>query len=92
MAKRATRHDNREHVKVDLRRIDTAINAIWTDVQKGQLGAIDRLLKLMERRAKMLGYDQPDEITLTKKTDPRELTDDELAAIAAGSLPARSGG
>ena len=81
-----------EHLQIDLRRIDTALNAIWADVQDGKYGAIDRLLRLLERRAKMIGYDQPEKIDLNKKTDPRELTDDELAAIAAGDNAGRRGG
>lgn len=47
-----------EAALIDLRRIDVAINAIYDDVKKGKLLSIDRLLKLLERRAKMLGYDE----------------------------------
>jgi hypothetical protein len=47
-----------EAVLVDLRRIDVALNAIWDDVKSGKLLAIDRMERLLRRRAEMLGYDQ----------------------------------
>lgn len=47
-----------EAALIDLRRIDVAINAIYNDVKSGKLLAIDRLVKLLERRSKMLGYDE----------------------------------
>ena len=46
-------------VTLDLRRIDRIINAIWTKVVDGNLQAIDRMIKLLERRAKLLGLDAP---------------------------------
>lgn len=53
-----------DHVAIDLRRMDMAINAIWDDVKAGKLQAIDRLLKILERRSKMLGYDKPDKVDI----------------------------
>jgi hypothetical protein len=47
-----------EAALIDLRRLDVAINAIWDDVKAGKLLAIDRLERLLRRRAEMLGYDQ----------------------------------
>jgi hypothetical protein len=47
-----------EAALVDLRRIDVALNAIWDDVKSGKLLAIDRMERLLRRRAEMLGYDQ----------------------------------
>ena len=46
-----------EWKELQLRRIDRAINAIWDKVQDGDLQAIDRLQKLIEQQAKILGID-----------------------------------
>jgi len=44
---------------LELARLDSAMQAIAASVKQGQYGAIDRLLKIMERRAKLLGLDAP---------------------------------
>lgn len=44
---------------LELARLDTAQVAIWAQVRQGNHGAIDRLLRIMERRAKLLGLDAP---------------------------------
>lgn len=49
-------------VALELQRLDRAAVAIWPDVLDGKLQAIDRLLKIMERRAKLLGLDGPIQI------------------------------
>jgi len=43
----------------ELSRIDGMLSGIWPDARKGHLGAVDRVLKLMERRARLLGLDAP---------------------------------
>jgi hypothetical protein len=42
---------------LELERLDAALLAIWRRVQNGDDRAIDRLLRIMERRARMLGLD-----------------------------------
>lgn len=42
---------------MELERLDIAMNAIGTLVRQGNLGAIDRWLKISERRSKLLGLD-----------------------------------
>ena len=42
---------------LELERLDSALLAIWRQVQAGDLHAIDRLVRLAERRAKLLGLD-----------------------------------
>ena len=46
-------------VQLESHRLDRAINAIWEKVTSGDLNAIDRALKIMERRARLLGLDTP---------------------------------
>lgn len=50
---------------LELARLDTAQVAIWAQVRQGNHGAIDRLLRIMERRAKLLGLDAPARQELT---------------------------
>jgi len=46
--------------QLELDRIEEAVKAIWSSVQDGNLYAIDRLVKLSERKTRMLGLDSPD--------------------------------
>lgn len=50
----------------ELARLDRAMQAIWPDVLKGKTFSIDRMLGIMDRRAKYLGLDtQPDAVSTT---------------------------
>lgn len=51
-----------EHLVVDLARLDDIIKALTNSVRQGELPAIDRYLKVLERRARILGYDAPTQI------------------------------
>lgn len=48
-----------ELVKQEADRLDRLQRALWTDAIKGNQGAVDRVLRVMERRAKLLGLDAP---------------------------------
>lgn len=43
----------------EISRLDAMLSGLWPDARKGQQGAVDRVLKIMERRAKLLGLDAP---------------------------------
>ncbi len=43
--------------ELELQRLDMALHAIALQVASGDLGAVDRWIKLSERRAKLLGLD-----------------------------------
>lgn len=43
----------------ELSRLDAMLAAIWPDARKGGGAAIDRVLRIMERRSKLLGLDAP---------------------------------
>ena len=45
-------------MQIELTRLDRALNAIWANVLAGDDKAINNLLKIMERRAKLLGMDK----------------------------------
>lgn len=43
----------------EISRLDAMLAGLWPDARKGHLGAVDRVLKVMERRSKYLGLDAP---------------------------------
>lgn len=45
--------------RIELERLDVALLAIWPQVRSGNHGAIDRLVRIQERRARLLGLDAP---------------------------------
>jgi hypothetical protein len=75
----------------ELSRLDAMLSGLWPLARKGALGAVDRVLKVMERRAKLLGLDAP--LRLAHGGDPsappintrtlQTMSDEELERIAA---------
>lgn len=75
----------------ELSRLDAMLSGLWSDARKGQQGAVDRVLKIMERRSKLLGLDAP--VKLAHGGDPdappiknehaHALSDADLERIAA---------
>jgi len=45
--------------QLELERLDAMLLGLWNDARKGHQGAIDRVLRIMERRAKFAGLDAP---------------------------------
>jgi len=45
--------------KIEIERLDRMLLSVWGQVRDGNLGAIDRVLRIMERRARLLGLDAP---------------------------------
>lgn len=58
-ARNAVADDVNEMRALELSRLDALLGGLWADARRGHLGAIDRVLKIMERRAKLLGLDAP---------------------------------
>ncbi len=56
--------------KLELERLDAMLLAIWQRVTKGDYGAIDRALRVIERRAKLLGLDAPVKQDITSNGQP----------------------
>jgi len=71
----------------EVARIDVLINALWKPATRGSLGAVDRVIKLSERKAKLLGLDAASAVDMTfKRMTDAELTDyisREIAGISA---------
>ncbi|PSK95792.1 hypothetical protein CLV30_12844 [Haloactinopolyspora alba] len=50
---------------MELDRLDAMLLGLWSRARRGDLGAVDRVIKLMDRRAKYLGLDTPDSSSST---------------------------
>mgnify|MGYP000884396735 CR=1 FL=1 len=61
MVAKALREREIPHVdelrKLEAERLDSLQFNLWTRARNGELGAIDRVVKILERRAKLLGLD-----------------------------------
>jgi DNA-binding CsgD family transcriptional regulator len=67
-----------EHLRViELERLDKMQTAVWTDAIAGNVSAIDRILAISERRAKLLGLNVP---IRTLNLNVEVLSDEELDA------------
>ena len=61
--------DAGEYLDLELARLDTALKAIAARVQGGELGAIDRWLKIIEIRSKLLGLEAPVKLQVERAVD-----------------------
>jgi uncharacterized protein YerC len=66
---------------LDLQRLDAALAAIWPAVKAGKLDAVDRLVSILSRRARLLGLDRTEE----QKVDIGHALADILARLAHSS-------
>lgn len=57
-------------VTLEEQRLDAMITVLWPQVAKGNQGAVDRVLRIMERRAKLLGLDAPTKADVTSGGQP----------------------
>jgi len=62
---------NAEMLK-DVNLVDDLIRRLYTDVQNGNFDSTDRLVKQLERRAKLLGLDAPNQIIEVSSGCPRK--------------------
>lgn len=70
--------------KLELRRLDAMLLALWPKVKNGDEAAITAALRVMHRRAQYLGLDAPTKIDLVEYTREQArhagLTDDDVEA------------
>ena len=69
--------------QVETERLDLAQSAIWGKVLQGDNASITNLLRIMERRAKLLGLDQPTRIQAEVITYDANSIEARLASIIA---------
>ena len=78
-------HSTEEIVELETQRLDAMLMVLWPQVSKGDQGAIDRVLRIMDRRAKLLGLDTPQQLNaLIRNINLAQLTDEQLARITEG--------
>lgn len=54
-------------------RLDTLLTAVWGKAVKGDLAAVDRVLKIEERRARLFGLDSPTRLSIDAATLGEEI-------------------
>lgn len=64
--------------ELELLRLDAMLAGLWAQAARGNFGAIDRALKIAERRAKITGIDAPTKVAPTNKDG------DDLEPAASG--------
>jgi hypothetical protein len=80
------------HRQLELDRLDAMQNALWDKVLAGDTKAIDTTLRLMDRRAKLLGLDAPQRHELTLESIDAALADVEEQLAVARSQAAEAAG
>lgn len=84
--------------KLEDERLDVMLTSIWRQVREGHLGAVDRALRVSERRARLHGLDAPQRVDLSSKpVDIDGVARDIMAAMQApgeaeGDEPPEGGG
>ena len=68
---------------VECDRLDIAQTAIWSKVLGGDSQAINNLIRIMERRARLLGLDMPTRTQIEVGTLGSDSIDSEVARLAA---------
>lgn len=66
---------------LEVARMDQALRGIWPAVIKGNLGAVDRLLKISDQRCRLFGLYAPAKTALTDPTGKKEFTGGGLSAL-----------
>jgi hypothetical protein len=69
-SRRVLREDLEEVRNLELDRLDFALKSIWTGVEAGDIPAINTMLKIMERRSKMLALDAPKPVFIQQTSPP----------------------
>ncbi len=82
-----TREPAESVLQLELSRLDTMMHGVWLAAAKGELQAIDRVLKIMERRAKLTGVDQLAAQKVAQDGRSLPAVDAWLEAILTGGPP-----
>ena len=57
-----TKETAREVIELELQRLDELFNSVFQKAIGGDMKAVDRVLRIQERRSKLLGLDKPQQI------------------------------
>lgn len=80
-----------ELIEVEVNRLDDMLAGLWLEARKGNVAKIDRVLKIMQRRAELLGLDAPKTVRVVQDEAKRlagefGLTEAEILAEAEAIL------
>lgn len=75
-------------VATEQARLDQLWRGIYPAAMSGNLGAVDRCIKIMERRARLLGLDAPNKVAPTDPSGANEYTGGGLSSLLAAIQPA----
>ena len=64
-----TAHTAEDVRDLELARLDAATNGVWPDVQAGDPRAVMAIVRIGERRSKLLGLDAPQQSSVNVKAD-----------------------
>jgi len=74
-------------IELEKQRLDAMLTTLWPKVAQGHQGAIDRVLRIMERRARLLGLDAPSrhsgQVDVTTKGESLNAINDTRAKLLA---------
>jgi hypothetical protein len=87
----ATRMDAEAIRQQEAARLDQLQAAVWSAAMKGQISASQQALRIMERRAKMLGLDTPNEEAADREAMNRVAGTAAAAAAATTAALATTG-
>lgn len=60
--KESVREPALQLIELEVQRLDMMLRALWPAVVRGQLGAVDRAIRVAERRARLLGLDAAQQV------------------------------
>lgn len=72
--------------KIEVQRLDDLLLALWPKAKKGHPASVDRVIRIMERRARLLGLDAPTSITADVTGGLAELLARGFGAPGAGEV------
>lgn len=79
--------DAKDVLAMELARLDDLLKGVYTLAEVGNQGAVDRVLRIMERRASYLGIDAPTKIVIEQNIPVDLINEFIRAAIAAERDP-----
>jgi transposase-like protein len=82
-----TKEEAEEIRTLELERLDELLRALWPGATDGEPQAIDKALKIMERRAKMLGLDAPTKVAPTNPDGSAQYEGGGLASLLQAKDP-----
>jgi len=71
--------------RLEVARLDTMILAVWTKVRQGDPAAITVALKIMHRRALLLGLDAPVQARVAMTVDVRKVAEEVAAELGVSA-------